>query len=602
MTSNLRKRIIALMLAAMMTATSFAACSTDSGEASEGGDSSTDSSAAEGSYAEEGGDAEGGDASTSNMDGDIQLNELGEFPLVIGDPVTFTVFASPHIDANSEFDSSVNAFSAWLEEKTNIHLDWTIATKADKTAKLNVMFNSDDYQELIFGTYWDGATQYAYGEQGYLQPLNEYMENDSFYYDQYIQTGYDTGLITDAQMSTLVMPDGNIYSAPEFGLAYHSRYAARMYIYQPWLDAVGMDMPTTTDEYYEVLKAFATQDPNGNGETDEIPLAGSAIIGGWNDDPIEFLMNSFQYHQLNADARTFIEDGQVVMNYTTDEFKAGLEYMAMLAEEGLLMKETYTQDPNAVKALSTQDVQLLGSAPGGAWSSFTVSTSGEDGDWTNYVAMPPLEGPEGVQYAKYFVPNPSAKIHVTDKCENVKTAWRFIDSLYETEIAISGKVGLQGEYWQYAEEGDLGLDGEPAKYTILSQSSDGNNTATNYTWSQIAVCQEPPGWHTGQTMKFDAGVDTEGLLYQAGVAYAPYEPEADIIMPKLIFNEDDSKTVIDLQTAINDFVDSSVASFVRDGGIEEGWDTYLATLESMGVNDLQALYQQGYEERLAVMG
>ena len=43
-------------------------------------------------------------------------------------------------------------------------------------------------------------------------------------------------------------------------------------------------MPTTTDEYYEVLKAFKEQDANGNGDpNDEIPLAG--CTDGWNSDP-----------------------------------------------------------------------------------------------------------------------------------------------------------------------------------------------------------------------------------------------------------------------------------------------------------------------------
>ena len=52
-------------------------------------------------------------------------------------------------------------------------------------------------------------------------------------------------------------------------------------------------MPTTTEEFYEVLKAFKTQDPNGNGKADEIPLIGSK--DGWNQRPQDFLMNAFVY-------------------------------------------------------------------------------------------------------------------------------------------------------------------------------------------------------------------------------------------------------------------------------------------------------------------
>ncbi len=609
MKKDAKKRIIALMLAAMMCASAFSACTTEGAESSNEGSTesqtesseTTDSSEAiEGDESEAEGDTE--DAGYTKMDGDVELAPLGEFPIVIGEPVTLSVFTTPHLDNNTEFSSDVNAFTAWFEEKLNVKFDWTIASKADKEAKQNIMFNSDDYQDIIFDTEWDGATQYAYGEQGYLIPLNDYMENESYYYDIFIEAGYEEGSIDDAQMSSLVMPDGNIYSAPKFSQAFHSLYASRMYIYQPWLDAVGMDMPTTTDEYYEVLKAFATQDPNGNGEADEIPLAG-AVVQGWNTDPIEFIMNSFQYHQIDDASRTFIEDGQVVLNYMTDEFKAGLEYMAMLAEEGLYLKETYTQDNNALKSLATQEVQLVGSVPAGSWGVFSVASSGNEGDWLNYVPMAPLEGPEGVQYAKYYAPNPLAQAHITDACEYPLTAWRVIDAMYDKEVSLNALNGLQSEgYWDYAEEGQVGLDGSPATHYTTFTESDADNSATNFAWSQISPAQTFPGYHTGQAVKGDPEMDLEGKLYKAGELYAPYQPEDGVVMPKLIFNIDDSKLVIDYQTSINDYVDSAIATFVRDGGVEEGWDAYIATLESMGANELQSLYQKAYEERLAVIG
>ena len=40
----------------------------------------------------------------------------------------------------------------------------------------------------------------------------------------------------------------------------------KMFIYEPWLDALGLEMPTTTEEFYKVLVAFRDMDPNGNGK------------------------------------------------------------------------------------------------------------------------------------------------------------------------------------------------------------------------------------------------------------------------------------------------------------------------------------------------
>ena len=54
---------------------------------------------------------------------------------------------------------------------------------------------------------------------------------------------------------------------------YHCSMSQKLWIYQPWLDALGLEMPTTTDEFEQVLLAFKEQDPNGNGQADEIPLS-----------------------------------------------------------------------------------------------------------------------------------------------------------------------------------------------------------------------------------------------------------------------------------------------------------------------------------------
>ena len=52
----------------------------------------------------------------------------------------------------------------------------------------------------------------------------------------------------------------------------------KIWINQTWLDNLGLDVPTTTEELYTVLKAFKENDPNGNGIQDEYPLVGGT---GW---------------------------------------------------------------------------------------------------------------------------------------------------------------------------------------------------------------------------------------------------------------------------------------------------------------------------------
>ena len=66
----------------------------------------------------------------------------------------------------------------------------------------------------------------------------------------------------------ITTPNGNIYSLPNVDGSLHVQYNMK------WLDNLGLEMPTTTEEFYQVMKAFKEQDANGNGDlNDEIPLS-----------------------------------------------------------------------------------------------------------------------------------------------------------------------------------------------------------------------------------------------------------------------------------------------------------------------------------------
>ena len=75
----------------------------------------------------------------------------------------------------------------------------------------------------------------------------------------------------DAQ-KLITDPDGHIYALPSSRGKSYSGSGQNMMINKAWLDKLGLQVPTTWDELENVLKAFKTQDPNGNGQADEIPM------------------------------------------------------------------------------------------------------------------------------------------------------------------------------------------------------------------------------------------------------------------------------------------------------------------------------------------
>lgn len=90
-----------------------------------------------------------------------------------------------------------------------------------------------------------------------------------------------------------------------------------------WLKKLGLTAPMTIDEWYEVLTAFKTQDPNGNGFPDEIPF------DGWG---LPYFLPAFGVMNTFCIKR----DGTVAYGPMEPEYKAYLETMHKWYEEGLL--------------------------------------------------------------------------------------------------------------------------------------------------------------------------------------------------------------------------------------------------------------------------
>ena len=83
---------------------------------------------------------------------------------------------------------------------------------------------------------------------------------------------------------------GAIYAFPEIQESMIDIMDYQVWINQEWLDTLSLEMPTDPESLYDVLVAFKTGDPNGNGTSDEIPLVGTtSTLSGCTLDWLEYL-------------------------------------------------------------------------------------------------------------------------------------------------------------------------------------------------------------------------------------------------------------------------------------------------------------------------
>ena len=307
----------------------------------------------------------------------------------------------------------------------------------------------------------------------------------------------------------------------------------KLWIYQPWLDALGLEMPTTTDEFEQVLLAFKEQDPNGNGQADEIPLSTTIDAEGWQNSLDRFFMNSFIYNPGEDAHRPWLilQEGKVTPVYNTPQWKEGLKYLQRLYAQGLIDPQSFTQDIDGLQRLGNNpDEVILGAAPSG-WMGVFIAVDEElqDTRWTDYVPVPPLEGPQGVRYAAWGPATGEPAIVITSACKDPALAVRWIDAQYDREATLRSERGVLGEDWRWAEEGETDYNGEQAAWKILRLFTD---EPTDHAWQgtgpkfisrlPLGIAGRRPGQHRPRV---PAGLADQGRL-RALPAAAGADPAA----------------------------------------------------------------------------
>ncbi len=162
--------------------------------------------------------------------------------------------------------------------------------------------------------------------------LDDIVEFSSEFLESYAPNWYNLFVEYDDIYKLCLHYDGKLYSLPNITLE-ESTYALRdlNIINATWLDEVGMDMPTTVDEFTDYLRAIKNAAGTGSIPANVIPLKvrNNENINGWY--PI---LDWFGVYQ--GFASEYIKDGKACTNMGNPAVKAPLQYIAQLYSEGLI--------------------------------------------------------------------------------------------------------------------------------------------------------------------------------------------------------------------------------------------------------------------------
>ena len=522
---------------------------------------------------------------------DPLFNQPGTLPL-FKETVTLTVGVPGYLANGKGKDMDTNHYTLLLEEKANADLVFesiAAANGSEYRQKISLLVAGGSKLPDILIAPLQSSEVNQYGGQGVFLPLNTYYETSSHYIKQYMDAG------DNIWMPYITAPDGNIYGIPKNCPEIGNTWAYRAWINQTWLDNLGLSMPTTTEDYYQVLKAFKDKDPNRNGKADEIPLIGST--NGWNRQIGAFFMNAFIYSNIggvnNAYYLLVDDNGTLYPAYNTPQWKEGVTYLNKLCSEGLLSPLSFTQDDASLKQiLENEEVQLVGSLPSGSTSVYlTDSVRKED-----MTVLPPLTGPEGANYATLVAQIPTHVFFITKDCENPEAAFRLGDLMWEEELSITSRFGQKATDWEYYTGSEKGLYeslGIPANLKIINNILSMDH---NYTWGDIQPARRTDAMSVNAQIWDGNPYDSQYMTAQAVPYYIDKAPK-EVIM-NINYNQEEFDQITDIRTTLMTYVDESLTRFIVGDLPLSQWDNYVKELENMGLKEYLEISQTAYNRMM----
>ncbi len=501
-------------------------------------------------------------------------------------------------------DYEVNYFTQIMEQANNVDLSFMIfpANADDAKTKLTMMVSSNSkLPDILVMEGLDDTTVFQYGSKGVFLPLEDYINDPSMAVNMHANIDDEMREFIVANSKS---PDGHVYALTGYAPWTWNAGAYRMWVNENWLENLGLDTPTTTDELYDVLTHFVNDDPNGNGIKDEVGLVGSK--DGWATDVIPFIMNAFVNANPNK-SYLYVEDGTIKAAYTQDAWRAGLEYMNMLVNDGLLSPLSFTQDTNQLKALVQVEGGMAGFVPSGSYSVFSAGTALEYDEMT---LLSPLTGPDGYCSVTYNPEIPVKCFYITRDCADVEKAFAIGDWFYTREASMTSRFGEKGVEWSddpeacadWANrfEGMEGMDVVTTFYT-MDPTFWGNLQNKNWTDHNPKYRDEQEMMGEGSILRANIPAEGEPLTQAPDfnpMFFANYKPHFPTeYISQLAYTEDEAEKIAVPSTDIWNYVNEMNAAFIT-GVIEINdaeWENFLAELDTMGLEDYLAVVQDAYD-------
>lgn len=458
-----------------------------------------------------------------------------------------------------------------LQEKFNVDIEFFHPSAEQETEQFNIMAASGDFKDIVSFN-WNGYTggPVKAAKDGAILVLDDYLDKNMPNLLSLMNQDSAMNYLArcyDGSVSVLPGCTNDIITGAVFGPQ----------IRKDWLDKLGLSVPKTIDDWYNVLTAFKTKDPNGNGQQDEVPFVA--------DGTATFLR--FSYAFGGVDEGFYVNgDNKIAFGFIEPEYKEFLTMINKWYKEGLIDPEYAAVDSSMIDTKMISDVggSFIGYS-GSAMSKYLAAARAGNPDYTLVgTQWPTANGGEPYCGYSYQIargtPGRGMAIAATNK--NIEKTLQMIDYMYGEEGSVLFNWGILDDTYEKTVGG--------FHYTEkITNSPDGKSPIEAIT--PYALTQWPP-----VMMRADAFMELNGAFPEQTAAMELWnQADTSRIMPSLTISPEEQSEITKVMDDIYIYRREWINKFVM--GVEpiSKWDEVAQQVRSMGIDKAIAVYQTAYD-------
>ncbi|MEK3659720.1 hypothetical protein BSK65_26805 [Paenibacillus odorifer] len=458
--------------------------------------------------------------------------------------------------SSTEPPKADNSIIKQIEEYTNTKINVTWVPASAYNDKVNVSIASNDLPQVLMIGDTKSSSIINAERSGMFWEIGPYIK------DYPNLSKYNT----NEQVLKNISVDSKVY-----GL-YRARALARQGITfrQDWLDNLGLQQPKTIDDLYNVIRAFALDDPDKNGKNDTFGLVEAEDSGGAGSTGLLGFQTIASF--FGAPNQWDIQDGKAVPESMTKENMEAMKFYRKLYEEKLI-----NQDFAATKVNKQQEQFFQGKAGMLFTTLDFVITGGNELKKANPDAkidiVSRIQGPKGEQvfattgYNGMFV---FPKATVKSEAE-LKQLLGFFDKIVDDQMLYTWTWGIEGVHYTKGE------DGEPK---ITDQTAYAN---------EVSPLKQLPTYD-GALMIWKGKGETDNkfrTMMKENEAIAVSNPVEPLI----------SQTAVEKGTELNKIITDARVKFIMGTLDEDGFNKEVEKWRSQGGDQMIKDYTELYAKQ-----